>query len=167
MVDADFDERVVGAAYRPIRHQRFNALFKYTSLAEEHPVAATVPPAGPRASEVFSIDTAFRATPRIEWLAKEAMRIESEFSIRSKSFLLIQRLNFDLWKPVGFGAEYRVLDQRAWGGRRQGWLGEGYWKLQQHVRLGIGYDFTDFSDDGSHTDDYDVRGLFLRVQGTF
>jgi uncharacterized repeat protein (TIGR01451 family) len=166
-VDADFDERIVGAAYRPIHHQRFNALFKYTSLAEQHPLSAITPPVGPRTSEVSSIDTAFRVTPRIEWLAKEAMRVEQESSVRSTSFLVIQRLNFELWKPVGFGAEYRVLDQREWGGRRQGLLAEGYWKLQQHVRLGIGYDFTDFSDDGSHTDDYKVRGLFLRVQGSF
>jgi phosphate-selective porin len=87
--------------------------------------------------------------------------------VRSTSFLVIQRLNVDAWRRAGFGVEYRLLEQSDGGGRRQGWLAEGYWRLQEHVRFGIGYDFTDFTDDGSHTDDYEVRGLFLRVQGTY
>jgi hypothetical protein len=56
--DADFDERVLGAAYRPVHHQRFNALFKYTSLSEQHPASSVT------RSPVRAARTSFRSTRR-------------------------------------------------------------------------------------------------------
>jgi hypothetical protein len=38
-------------------------------------------------------------------------------------------------------------------------------KLGRHIRLGAGYSFTDVSDDELSSNDYSVRGWYLRFQG--
>ena len=37
----------------------------------------------------------------------------------------------------------------------------------EHLMLGIGYNFTDFSDDELSANDYSLQGWFLRVQGRY
>ena len=51
--------------------------------------------------------------------------------------------------------------------RRQGWLGEVSWKFQGHLRFGLGYNFTQFSDDEFPLDDYSASGWFFRLQGMY
>ena len=40
LTDARLEERSLGLAYRPVRHDRFNSLFKYTGLSDQRPVGA-------------------------------------------------------------------------------------------------------------------------------
>ncbi|MFB3044946.1 MAG: hypothetical protein ACE10A_01330, partial [Acidiferrobacterales bacterium] len=77
-----------------------------------------------------------------------------------------QRLNYNFYKAFELGAEYRVLDQKH-SGRRQGWLLEFMWRPIDHLRIGVGYNFTDFSDDEFSNNDYSVKGWFLRLQGAY
>jgi hypothetical protein len=51
--------------------------------------------------------------------------------------------------------------------RRQGWLSELTWELMRHFRIGVGYNFTDFSDNEFSQNDYSVQGWFFRVQGRY
>ncbi len=171
-VDAQFDERTVGAAYRPVRSQRLNALFKYTSLTDLRPLNLTSSVRSERKMDVFALDTSLRLGARTEWLAKEALRIQDDDSgslpsIRSNTFLVIQRLNFKIWKPVGLGVEYRVLDQSLAEDRRQGWLTEVMWEFMKNFAAGVGYNFTDFSDDVFSQNDYQVQGWYFRVQARY
>ena len=39
--------------------------------------------------------------------------------------------------------------------------------ILNHLRLGVGYNFTDFSDDALTANDYKVSGFFFRVQGKY
>ena len=39
--------------------------------------------------------------------------------------------------------------------------------LLGHLRLGVGYNFTDFSDDALTANDYEVKGFFFRIQGKY
>ena len=73
----------------------------------------------------------------------------------------------DIWKKFVFGVEYRTLRQKETFDRRQGWLGEAFWKIQRNFRLGIGYNFTDFSDNEFSQNDYSTEGWFIRVQGMY
>ena len=73
----------------------------------------------------------------------------------------------NLYKPIDLGVEYRILDNKEADDRRQGWLGEMSWRLRRHLRFGLGYNFTDFSDNEFSQNDYSVHGWFLRVQGMY
>jgi hypothetical protein len=121
---------------------------------------------------VVSFDSAFQVTPRAEWLAKLAYRgmretVGNRLPVETDTYLVIQRINVELWKRLELGAEFRVLGQRQADDQRRGLLGEVMWNFTPEFRFGTGYNFTDFSDDVFSTNDYSVEGWFLRVQGRY
>ena len=171
-IDARFDERVLGLAYRPVRNQRFNALFKYTYLDELRPQANGVLTREERSMDVLSLDTSYRFVPRAEWLSKVAGRRMNEAAdggdaVTTNTFLLVQRMNLTVWKPLSLGLEYRIFLQKEAQDRRQGFLSEAMWNFTKYFRAGLGYNFTDFSDDMTSSNDYRMQGWFLRVQGRY
>ena len=36
-----------------------------------------------------------------------------------------------------------------------------------HLRVGVGYNFTDFTDEALTANDYSVKGYFFRIQGKY
>lgn len=61
--------------------------------------------------------------------------------------------------------EYRTLDVDE-GGTRDGFLLGLDRHVNDHMKIGVGYNFTDFSDDLGVLD-YDKRGWFLNVVGKY
>ena len=88
-------------------------------------------------------------------------------SYKTRTQLMIQRLNVDLFDEFGVGLEYRRLDQDESDSSRMGWLGELMWNHFEHLSLGVGYNFTDFSDDEFSDHEYSEHGWFLRMQGKY
>jgi hypothetical protein len=85
----------------------------------------------------------------------------------TETFLVIQRVNRKLYRTVDVGAEYRILGERKGDNQRDGFLAEVGWRLQRHVRLAVGYNFTDFNDNLLSNHDYSVRGWYFRIQGLY
>ena len=169
--ESKFDERSVGLAYRPVAHDRFNALVKYTRLLDRSPVAQSSDSLE-TIKDVVSLETSLEVGRYFEWVQKLAARFNRESGIvssfdKTETYLTISRLNFHLWKPVDLGVEYRILAQKQADDRRSGWLNELTWSVTRHLRLGIGYNFTDFSDNEFSDNDYSVHGWFLRMQGKY
>ncbi len=121
---------------------------------------------------MFAIESSFQVTPRVEWAAKLAARHErrtftSIADVDTDSLLTVQRFNINIWRPLNLGVEYRLLIQDQTDDERSGFLGEVMWKLHKRMRVGVGYNFTDFSDNEFAPNDYSVHGWFIRVQGTY
>jgi len=172
VTEARLEERSVGLAYRPVRHDRFNSLFRYSRLLDQQPIGAGLAERPDRTLEVVSAETAYQVVPRLEWLSKGALRWHEEAlpgspTVSTRTQLAIQRLNIGIRGPFEVGAEYRMLRESETESRRQGWLTEFGWRVQKHFRLGLGYNFTDFSDNELSQNDYSVHGWFLRVQGMY
>jgi len=123
--------------------------------------------------DVFSIEGLYQLTPRLELFTKLAgRRQEQSFpflqqSVTTDTWLAIERLNVNLWKPLDLGVEFRSLAQKESHDRKQGFLTELMWRIQKYFRVGIGYNFTDFSDDEFAQNDYRTDGWFIRVQGRY
>ena len=60
--------------------------------------------------------------------------------------------------------EARALQQPDIGDSRSGMLTGLYRQMGKHVKLGVGYNFTDFSDDLTDLD-YDSKGWFINIIG--
>jgi hypothetical protein len=60
--------------------------------------------------------------------------------------------------------EARLLDLPDAGDRRSGFLTGIYRRLGDHIKVGIGYNFTDFSDDLTNLS-YTSHGLFINAIG--
>jgi hypothetical protein len=70
-------------------------------------------------------------------------------------------------KQFLLGTEYRLMDQDIANDRRSGFATELMWDGLNPVRLGLGYNFSDVSDNEYVDYNFSTRGPFLRVQGRF
>ncbi len=170
--EAFFREYTVGLAYRPVKHDRFNALAKYTRLAEQGPDDQVDGAPFEADTNVASIEWSFDINRWLEWVQKSAYKTKTEEvgampENTTHTFLNINRLNVNVYKKFDLGVEYRLLHQDEADDMRQGWLTELMWKPVKHFRIGVGWNFTDFSDNEFSDNDYSQEGWFLRFQGTF
>ncbi|HEY5765054.1 MAG TPA: hypothetical protein VIS30_03405, partial [Candidatus Deferrimicrobiaceae bacterium] len=171
-VEAGFEERTVGLAWRPVREDRLNALAKYTQLFDRRAASPTDNTLLENRRDVFSVEWSLELNRHLEWVTKEAVRLGKDSDMgwgtfSSRTWLSVNRLNVHVWKTIDLGIEYRILHQEETDTRRQGWLTELMWNVAEHMRVGVGYNFTDFSDNELSENDYSVHGAFVRVQGTY
>jgi hypothetical protein len=170
--EASFTELSVGLAYRPIAWDRFNALAKYTWLKQDGPDTPGLDQFSEPQTQVAAVDWSLDVTPWMEWAQKGAFRIFTEEvggmpSQSSESFLSVSRLNFKVWEDFYLGTEYRMLFQDEADDSRQGWATELMWEPVDYLRIGVGYNFTDFSDNEFSNNDYSTHGLYFRFQGKY
>ena len=170
LTEARLEEQTFGLAYRPVAHDRLDALLRYSRLNNQRPLSDAG--TGEDLWEVVSIDTTYRIHRSLDWLSKLMTRRLSEQTPElsqhtERHNLVIQRFDINIHKPIDLGVEYRMLGATENEDLNQGWLLEGGWRLHPNFRAGVGYNFTDFSDDLYPQNDYSVRGWFLRLQGVY
>ncbi|MGI9306301.1 MAG: hypothetical protein ACR2P5_03250, partial [Gammaproteobacteria bacterium] len=168
----NFAEASLGFAVRPVESDRWNVLFKLARIESEATPAQLDTRYDDSTANLVSADWSVDLTKGIEWVGKQAMKVkttqlEQLLDVETTTALSIQRLNFKMPWHLSFGTEYRQLTQREAHDARAGWLGELMWNKLDHLGLGIGYNFTDFSSDLRFDNDYSEEGWFLRVQGTY
>ncbi len=172
LIEAKFSEQSMGLAYRPVAHDRLNGLARYTHLSDQRPVQPGQLLAGETAKDILAVEWSFDLTHSLEWVGKQAFRIKQETwadypGTTTHTYLSVQRLNYHLKPTLDLGTEYRLLSNQEAHDQRQGWLSELSWKAMRYLRLGGGYNFTDFSDNEFSDNDYSTHGWFLRVQGVY
>ena len=167
----DFTEASIGLAYRPVEHDRLNLLTRFTRLNNtptEFQIASTL---SGMTSDIFAVDWSYQLTQGIEWVGKQAMRWsdsdDDPTSTRSRTSLSVQRLNWSMPKNLLFGTEYRVMDQNISDDRRTGFVTELMWEGLDPLILGLGYNFSDVSDNAYVDYDFSTKGPFFRLQGKF
>lgn len=174
--DGNYTEAVLGYAYRPIANDRLNALAKYTYFYDL-PGAEQLSPNGTAAqfiqkSHVASLDVMYDLTPNWSVGGKYAYRLgqvsldraNPEF-FDNNAHLYILRNDYRFLKDWEGSLEGRMLHLPDLDERRSGALVTLYRYLGDHFKVGIGYNFTDFSDDLTDLS-YDEHGVFLNLIGT-
>jgi hypothetical protein len=171
---AKFIEGNFGFAWRPFDSTRWALLGKYTYLYD----VSSMQQVGDnfafydQRSQVLSLEGVYNPDNRLE-LAAKLMRREGEvrygrltgqWADAAATFAAGQvRYEFgDDWHAL---AEYRWLDVTD-GGTRQGFLAGIDRDIGANFRVGVGYNFTDFSDDLTDFD-YDHKGWFLNLVGKY
>ena len=171
---AKFIEGNFGFAWRPFDSGKWSLLGKYTYLYD----LSALPQIGTNVanydqrSQVLSLEGIYR--PNTDWeFAGKLMRREGEvrygrlagqWADSGATFVAAQaRYAFaDDWHAL---AEYRWLGVKD-GGARQGALLGIDRDLGKNLRLGVGYNFTQFNDDLTNFD-YDQRGWFVNFVGWY
>jgi flagellar motor protein MotB len=174
----DYTEAVLGSAFRPVAHDRLNALFKYTYFYNM-PAADQLTGSGNRASDfvqrshIMSVDAMYDLTERWTVGGKYAYRhgqvaIDREdpefFDSRAHLYVLRADWQFIHYWDALF--EVRRLDLPDAQDRRDGFLVALYRHLGDHIKVGVGYNFSDFSDDLTQLS-YEHQGLFVNLIGKF
>jgi hypothetical protein len=173
--DGGYTEAVLGYAFRPVRHDRLNTLVKYTYFYNV-PTTEQITLRGTAAeylqkSYVAAVDLTYDLTPRWSLGGKLAHRRgllslerDNPLFFDNTANLYIVRADFRFKKDWEGLVEGRVLDMPDVQDRRTGALVAVSRYVNRHVKVGAGYNFTDFSDDLTDLD-VDHRGFFLNLTG--
>jgi len=167
---ASFKEMVLGGAYRPIYSDRLNLIGKYSFLEDESPTSqADYKDIDHVRAHVFGLEAIYDLTDKFQIVEKGAFRYMDEkvsgFGFtNTQTWLLVNRLNYNLTKDWEFGGEYRILSVVQAEDFKQGALFEVSRRIGENLKVGAGYNFTDFSDDLTDLD-YTVHGPFVRMTG--
>lgn len=173
--NADFIEAVLGYAYRPVENDKLNILFKYTyfyDLPSPSALAAAEFVADyAQKSHILSVDFIYDLTPWLSVGGKYGYRRGeirdnrvdgSWYSSNAHLGILRGDLHFvHNWDAL---VEALLLKVSAAKDERAGFLVAIYRHFNQHIKLGVGYNFTDFSDDLTDLD-YDSKGWFVNLIG--
>ncbi|MCW8193663.1 OmpA family protein [Proteobacteria bacterium 005FR1] len=175
--DGSFAEGVLGYAYRPVSDDRLNALFKYTYFynmpTTDQVILVNTAAEYVQKSHILSADITYDLTRRWSVGGKYAVRrgelsldrVDPQF-FRSDAALYVLRTDWHFTHDWDALLEARLLDLPDAQDRRNGLLAAIYRHLGQNMKVGIGYNATDFSDDLTDLD-YDSKGFFINAIGKF
>jgi flagellar motor protein MotB len=173
--DGGYTEAVLGYALRPVRNDRLNALIKYTyfynvpttdQLTQRSIAAEFI-----QKSHVGALDLTYDLTPKWSIGGKYAHR-RGELSLTrdnpeffdNTADLFIVRTDFRFKEDWEGLVEVRSLTMPDLSDERSGALVVVSRYLNPHFKIGVGYNFTDFSDDLTDLS-FDHRGTFLSLTG--
>lgn len=169
--NGNFKEYVLGYAYRPVENDNLNALFKYTYFynlpAADQVTLNNTASEYIQRSNIISFDMTYDISKSWNIGGKVARRF-GEISLdrvnpvffSSSANLYILRADWHVTHRWDALMEGRMLTIPEAGDTRQGGLFALYYHFGKNMKLGVGYNFTDFSDDLTDLD-YDSRGVFL------
>ena len=168
----EFAEASLGFAIRPTEHDRWNVLVKLTRLDSEAAPTQVDARFDTSTADIISADWSVQISKWLEWVGKQAFKkklteLDPALDFETNTSLSIQRLNVAMPVDLSMGVEYRMLRQKEAADDRAGFLSELMWNGMEHVGIGIGYNFTDFSSDLRFDSDFREHGWFLRLQGTY
>jgi flagellar motor protein MotB len=174
--DGGFTEAVLGYAYRPVYNDRLNAMVKYTYFynmpATDQYTQANVAAEFIQKSHIAAVDVTYDLLPWLTVGGKYAYR-QSQVSLDRTNpdffandanlYVLRSDIRFrDHWELL---VESRLLDMPDLGEHKLGALAAISRYVGDHFKVGLGYNFADFSDDLTDLN-YDHQGVFLNLTGT-
>jgi hypothetical protein len=165
---ASFLDASAGAAYRPLHSKWLAVLFKVAKRYERRPVDLALEQPTSEESDVVSLTPIIELPlgfQLVEKLAykRYALKVPSLPAAVSHTLLWINRLNYHLTNTWDIGGEYRFLQNTLSQTLAHGALFEVNYIIKGAVRLGVGYNFTSFSDDEFARLDESYGGPFMRV----
>ena len=170
--NAKFVEANLGFAYRPVDNNRWALLGKYTYLYDLRTLAQ-VTTGSDQKSDIFSFEGIYKINPEWELAGKVAHRkgqvregrgTGDWFSSTANLYAIQTRYHLiSEWDAL---LEYRFLEVEESDDTRQGWLIGADYHLTDHFKLGVGYNFTDFSDNLANLD-FTYQGWFVNFVGKY
>jgi flagellar motor protein MotB len=174
--DGGFTEAVFGYAYRPVDNDRLNTLVKYTYFynvpTTEQVGSQNVAAEFLQKTHIAAVDISYDITQNFTLGGKYAYRLgqvsldrENPQFFDNNAHLYVVRGDYRFRENWEFLLEARMLDMADLNESRAGALATVSRYLGKHLKIGLGYNFTDFSDDLTDLS-YDHSGAFLSVTGS-
>jgi len=168
-----YTEAVVGYAYRPVQHDRLSALAKYTYFynipSTDQVTMQNTAVEFLQKSHIAALDLTYDLTTNWSIGGKYAYRLGQASLDRvqlnffqNAAQLAVLRLDRRFRKNWESMAEVRMLDLPDIRQRRRGGLAAIYRSFGKHMKAGVGYNFTDFSDDLTDLK-YNHKGVFANL----
>jgi hypothetical protein len=174
--DGGFTEAALGYAYRPVRNDRLNLLAKYTYFynvpTSDQVNLQNIASEFIQISHVGSLDLTYDVKRWFSIGGKYAHRLgqismdrEATDFFENTADLYVIRSDFRFLRNWEIMLEGRMLDMPDIDERRSGALTTISRYLGDHLKIGLGYNFTDFSSDLTDLS-FDHHGVFLNLTGS-
>lgn len=176
--EGNFVEASLGYAYRPVLNDRWNTLVKYTFLSdlappEQRTMSGSLVDYSQR-SHVFAIDTIYDLNARWSLGGRYAYRLSELRMSRdnsadwfdSKGQLIAVRADWHVIHKWDVMMELRRRDEFTAEDSRNGMLVGVYRHFASSFKAGVGYNFSDFSDDLTDMD-FRSQGWFINLIGKY
>lgn len=175
--DADYRDLILGYAYRPVEHDKFNMLLRYNYFYDlapsEQVVNEGVTADYKQRSHIGSVDTLWDTWKYLslgvkygyKWSEITTSR-ESDDFFSSEAHLVVLRSDIHFTREFDGLVEWRWLDVQEAEDTRTGFLIAGYKHFGKHFKFGGGYNFAEFDDDLTNLS-YDAEGVFVNAVTKF
>jgi hypothetical protein len=174
---AEFTDLVGGLAFRPVNNERFNALVRFEYYEDMGPVGQITgsgqTESPKQVSSIISADFNYDLSKHLTLGVKYGYRHgrvslsrDSDTYVSSNAHLAVVRLDYAVARNWDVLAEGRGLWVSKAKDMRLGALGAIYRHLGNNVKIGVGYSWSDFSDDLTDQS-YTSHGPFLNLLGKF
>jgi hypothetical protein len=169
---ARYVEGSVRAAFRPHTEPWLLVLLGYTRQVVERPSVDPLGRAQAETKDAFSIEPIIDTPYRVQLverlaLLRNALGLPDGRTEDGLNVLWINRINAQVYGPFEASVEFRMLLDLALSTREQGFLLEAAYVPEEHLRVGVGYNFTRFGDDLLLLASEDNGGPFLRVTARY
>ena len=172
VTEAKFIESNLGFAWRPWNTTRWTLLGRYTYLYDLASPGQVGGAEYDQRTRVLSLEGIYKLDQHWEYALKVARRDGDVRMQRGRgpwfdsgTAFVAGQVRYELRTQWHALAEYRWLDVDD-GGSKQGFLVGLDRDVGKNFRVGVGYNFTEFSDDLTEFD-YDQRGWFLNMTGIY
>lgn len=172
LADARLAETQVGFAWRPHDSTRWAAFGKYTWLYDLASPGQIDAARDDQRSHVISLEGIVQVNDDWQLAAKLASRRGDYRMGRGQGQWLDSRSDFAaLQVRYALAGRWDALAEHRWlrvhdGGTRRGWLVGVDRNLGENLKIGVGYNFTDFSEDLTQLR-YEYEGWFLNIAGYY
>jgi hypothetical protein len=175
---AGHTELIAGAAYRPVDADWLDVFAQYAYQIEQRPAdeAGATPEARSHVASVapvLALPLRLSVSSKLAWkktrLATPVLPGDDMFA-RTDALLWLLRVAYKFYGHWDVAGEYRRL--ALWRGdgaaeARDGTLFELSYTVARRVRLGVGYNFSHFSDNELGNLERDAHGAFFRLVGHY
>ena len=172
LLGAKFIEGNLGFAWRPWNSTRWGFFGRYTYLFDLASLTQLGGAQHDQRSQILSFEGVYRLNPAWElgekWARRQGdlrrQRGRGPWFNSNASFAAVQA-RYALMRQWYVLGEFRRLSARQ-GGVKNGWMIDLDRDLTRNLRLGLGYNFSRFSDDLTDFD-YNHRGFFINFLGSY
>ena len=174
---ADYTRAVAGLAYRPVTHDKLNILARYTYFRDLGPAGQIMTNGGveqpKQVSQVISFDASYDLVPwltlggRYAWRqGRVSLTRASDTFVDSAASLYVARADIHFNSKWDALVEGRLLGTSMSNDNRTGVLAAVYRNLGSGIKLGLGYNFADYSSDLTDQS-YSTKGVFVNLLAAF
>ena len=175
----EYAEAGIGAAYRPIYNNRFNLLGRYSYILNKENDSDRETSYLEESKHILEAEGNYKLTKRLTAGMKTAVKFENDYYKTSdgrnikveKNFALLGfRQEYEVIKDWDLMAEYRFLadigENNNTENLKHGALVGVYKHIGENLKIGLGYNFSNFQDDLRDTD-INAQGWFINIIGKF
>ncbi|MGL5902731.1 MAG: hypothetical protein ACRCZO_08590 [Cetobacterium sp.] len=180
--DDKYYEFGLGFGYRPIFHDRLNVISRWSYIYDTEGTGLVDSSASFNfKAHIFSFETIYDISQRMSVAGKYAIRDDRVRLVSGGDWysnvinLYSMRLTYEVVYKWDIFAEYHWLESRRTDELKHGALVGIYRDLNENMQVGVGYNFSKFSDDlkslryknGGKDLDYETQGWFINIIGKF